>query len=346
MVPVYFRKMKEFSDMFQEMAHTSTVTFLAMLKIFLVMLAAGVLVRKKVLTPVHIQGLTAATVDVFLPCMTFRSILTQLKPGEFTIWWVLPLAAVVMMLLGMALCALFFVGELSEKKNMIPIAGIHNAAYMVLPLGALLFPGQFALLSLYVFLFLLGQSPIIWSIGKYMTTAVRGSRFRWKDLLTPPLVSALIALLLVFSGIRDILLPSGNPPDGSFMDVILSALKLLGDATVPVALFVLGGVLGLSNIRTGSIKWDSIRVMLVKYLLLPAITLGVVYVLGIDKKNPLLATFLIIQSSAPPAIAIILQVNKYGGDEQKVGSVVLLAYLACLISMPFWLSVWNIVTSR
>lgn len=319
-----------------------------MLKIFLVMLTAGLLVRKRVLTPEHIKGLTAATVDVFLPCMTFYSIMTNLKPGEFDIWWVLPLGAGVMVLGGIGLAALFFARELPEKRNMLPLTGIHNAAYMILPLGALLFPDSFDMFSLYVFLFLTGQTPIIWSIGKYMTTAAAGDPFRWKDVLNPPMISALIALVMVFTGLRDLLTPPGvtltDSAVGSVIDVFLATIKLLGDATIPVALFILGGVLGSIKIRIDNIRWDVTRVIFIKFFLLPALTMLVLVLTGLKDLYPLLATFFLIQSTAPPGIVIILQVSRYGGDEQKLGSMLLAAYIVCLVAMPFWLALWNGLT--
>jgi predicted permease len=331
--------------MFEIFLQSSSTTLLSMLKIFLVMLAAGLLVRRRVLTPNHIKGLTAATVDVFLPCMTFYSILANLIPGAFNIWWVLPLSAGVMMLGGIGLAALFFRRELPEKRNMLPMSGIHNAAYLILPLGAVLFPRQFDQFSLYIFLFLTGQTPIIWSIGKYMTTASADTRFQWKDALTPPLISALFALALVFTGFRDLVMPQGqiltNSAAGKFMDVVLASIKLLGDATVPLALFILGGVLGSIRIRLDNIKWDVIRVIVIKFILLPVITFLVVLATGLGKHYPLLATFFIIQSSAPPAIVIILQVSRYGGDEQKLGSMLLVTYLVCLFALPFWLALWS-----
>jgi predicted permease len=325
--------------------HSSATTFLSMLKIFLVMLTAGLLVRRRVLTPEHIKGLTAATVDVFLPCMTFHSIMTNLNPGDFGIWWVLPVAAVVMVFAGIGLAALFFARELPEKRNMLPFTGIHNAAYMILPLGALLYPDQFDRFSLYVFLFLTGQTPIIWSIGKYMTTAAAGARFQWRDVMNPPMISALFALALVFTGLRDILMPTGQAPvnsmAGSIVDVFLATIELLGDATIPVALFILGGVLGSIRIRLDNIRWDLFRVISIKFLLLPFLTFLTLLLTGLQHSHPLLATFFIIEGAAPPAIVIILQVNRYGGDEQKLGSMLLATYLVCLVALPFWLALWK-----
>jgi len=325
--------------------HSFATTFLSMLKIFLVMITAGLLVRKRVLTPEHIKGLTAATVDVFLPCMTFYSIMTNLRPGEFDIWWILPVVAWVMALGGMGLAALFFARELPQKRNMLSLSGIHNAAYLVLPLGALLYPDRFDLFSLYVFLFLTGQTPIIWSIGKYMTTAAPDERYRWKDVLNPPMVSSLFALFLVFTGLRDILMPSGRALQstitGITVDVFLATVKLLGDATIPIALFILGGVLGSIRIRLNNLRWDLLRVMFIKFVLLPALTFLVLLMTGLQHSHPLLATFFIIESAAPPAIVIILQVNRYGGDEQKLGSMLLITYLICLVALPSWLALWS-----
>jgi predicted permease len=324
---------------------TSATTFVSMLKIFLVMLTAGLLVRKRVLTPDHIKGLTAATVDVFLPCMTFYSIMTNLKPGEFGLWWVPPVAAGVMALCGFGLAALFFARELPAKRNMLPLIGIHNAAYLPLPLGALLYPDRFDLFSLYVFLFLTGQTPIIWSVGKYMTTAAPDVRFRWKDILNPPMVSALFALALVFTGLRDTMMPPGQSPGdsiaGSVFDVFLATIRLLGEATIPVALFILGGVLGNIRIRLKGIGWDVLRVIIVKFLLVPLLTLLIVIMAGLHQSHPLLATFFIIEGASAPGVVIILQVSRYGGDEQKLGSMLLVTYLVCLVALPFWLALWS-----
>jgi predicted permease len=277
--------------------------------------------------------------------MTFHSIMTNLRPGEFGLWWVLPLSGGIIPLGGIGLAALLFARELPEKRNMLSFTGIHNAAYLVLPLGALLYPDQFDLFSLYVFLFLTGQTPVIWSIGKYLTTAAPDDRFRWKDVLNPPMISALFAIILVFSGLRGFLMPAGEAPvdsiAGIIVDVFLAAIELLGDATIPIALFILGGVLGSIRIRLNNIRWDLLRVVFIKFVLLPSLTFLILLMTGLHHSHPLLATFFIIESAAPPAIVIILQVNRYGGDEQKLGSMLLVTYLVCLVALPAWLALWS-----
>lgn len=56
------------------LVQTFTSTFLSMLKILFIVLVAGILICKKVLSRANLHGLSVATVDVFLPCLSFTSI--------------------------------------------------------------------------------------------------------------------------------------------------------------------------------------------------------------------------------------------------------------------------------
>ncbi len=322
-------------------------TLLAMLKIFCVALIAGFLVRRRVIGKDHIQGLTIITVDAFLPCLIFSNIIVYFKPQEFSIWWVLPLSAIVMNGAGIGIGALLFKNELPEKRNMLPLAGIQNSGYLVLPMGAVLFPQQFDQFSLYVFLFILGQSPLIWSVGKYMTTAAPDAPLHWQDLITPPLMATIGALLFIMTGLREVLpYPGQTAPFNLIVTcytIFMDAIVLLGEATVPAAIFILGGVLGGITFTIQPYFSDTLRVLMIKFAILPMLTLFIVHATGLSGKYPLLSDFFIIQSAAAPAITIMLQIKKYGGDEQKIGSILIASYGICLLMLPFWTAVWNVV---
>jgi predicted permease len=212
-------------------------------------------------------------------------------------------------------------------------------------MGAVLFPDQFDLFSLYVFLFILGQNPLIWSVGKFMTTASPDTRLRWRDLITPPLMATLTALLFILTGLRE-MLPYPNQVESAglilpFYTIFMDAVVLLGEATVPSATFILGGILGSIPFTFKPYLADTLRVIFVKLAAVPVITLSIIYAIGFGKSHPLLSDFFIIQSAAAPAISIMLQIKKYGGDEQKTGSILLASYAVCLITLPFWTAVWQ-----
>ena len=58
-----------------------------------------------------------------------------------------------------------------------------------------------------------------------------------------------------------------------------------------------------------------------------------------------LARLLVIEAASAPAVGLILQVKTYGGNEQKVGSLMLLSYIACIFTLPLWIAIWELVTA-
>ncbi len=305
-------------------------SFLVVGGVFLIIVAAGLIVRRGVVTQNQVGALSVVTVKVLLPCLTFSSIIRTLDPVTMPFWWKIPLAAAVMVLFGLGVAALAFGGNIREKGDMLPIASMQNAAYLVLPIGEFLFKGEGELFRLYCFLYVLALSILMWSIGKALTTGGNGSG--WKSLMTPPLAANFLGLAFVFTGAR-------NFVPGFVSD----SIQLLGTATVPVALFVLGSVLGTVRFQLRPYLADALRVIGIRLILIPAVTIGVLLFLGVAKSHPMAATLFVIQASAAPATAHLLQIRAYGGNEQKVGSIVLASYVLCVITMPFWLTVWEMV---
>jgi len=319
--------------MFEALFAAFSGTLSAMAGIFLVILGAGLLVRRGLITQTQIDGLSAATVNVFLPCLIFAKVIETLDPRGQPGWWALPLIGIVMALVGTGLGALAFIDRLPAKRNLLPLAGMQNAGYLVLPVGLALFPDRFDTFALYVFLFILGYNPVLWSLGKVLVTGGRGERPGWRDLVTPPLVANLVAITFALSG-AGTLLP--RP--------FLTAVDLLGSAAVPVATLVLGAVLGSIGIRLRRHLADAARTLAVKLLALPALTVVLLRLTDLHATNPLLADFLVIEAAAAPAVALVLQVRTYGGDEREVGSVMVLSYVACTLTLPAWVAVWSLMT--
>jgi len=306
----------------------------AIAAIFLVILVSGLMVRRDVISQHQIDGLSAATVKIFLPCLIFSKVIATLKPAELPGWWALPLAGIAMALVGTALGAVVFAGQLSEKRNMLPLAGMQNAGYLVLPIGFALFPDRFDTFALYVFLFILGYNPVLWSLGKLLVSGNGDARPGWRNFITPPFVANLVAIAFALSGAGTIL---PGP--------VLRAIELLGTAAVPVATLVLGAVLGSIDVRLRSHVADTARAVGVKLLLLPAVTMLLLHLTRLHISNPLLAEFFFIEAASAPAVALVLQVRTYGGDERRVGSVMFFSYLACTLTLPAWVAVWRMLTT-
>ena len=44
------------------------------------------------------------------------------------------------------------------------------------------------------------------------------------------------------------------------------------------------------------------------------------------------------------AVGLILQVRTYGGDGREVGSIMVLSYAACTLTLPVWVAVWSVLS--
>ncbi len=318
--------------MVQALTASFGATVSAIAGIFLVILIAGFLVRRGVITQNQITGLSTASVQIFLPCLIFSNVVENLDPKALPQWWILPLAGAAMALVGTALGALVFSNQLPEKKDLIPVAGMQNAGYFVLPIGLALFPGQFDDFALYVFLFILGYNPILWSLGKTLISGDGRQKTRLRDLVTPPLVANIVAIGVALTG-ASALIPKP----------VVAAVDLLGTAAVPVATLVLGAVLGGIGVRFLPFAGDAVRALGVKLLLLPALTIILLHQFNLYAVNPLLADFFVIEAASAPAVGLVLQVRSYGGNEERVGTVMFLSYLACSMTLPAWVAVWRLM---
>lgn len=311
-------------------AFSSTLSAIAV--IFFVILVSVLMARRGLITPTQIDGLSSATVYLFLPCLIFAKVVEHFQPAEQPVWWALPLAGVTMALAGSGLGALAFAGGLPEKRDLIPVAGMQNAGYLVLPVGLALYPDTFDTFAVYVFLFILGFNPVLWSLGKVLVSGNHGRKPKLRDLFTPPLVANLIAIGTVLSGLGRVL-------PGPFLE----AVDLVGTAAVPVATVVLGAVLGGISVRVREFLPDASRAMAVKYLALPLLVVLAVHAVRLHAANPLLAEFFVIEAASAPALGLVLQVRTYGGNEQRVGTVMFLSYAACTLALPAWVAIWRLI---
>lgn len=306
------------------------------MQIALIAVAAGLLVRRGVVSQEQINQLSAFSVRILLPCLIFAKTLRSFDPSALPVWlWTLiPISGIVMMLLGLGLAYLLFLREMPAKKSMLTLACMQNGAYLVLPIGQVVYPDQFDRFALFCFLFIIGQGAIIWSIGKYLISSKTDAsvRLTWRTLITPPFTANIVALTTVLIGL-DRWLPA----------MMLDSVDFLGSATIPVATFILGATLGSISLRAWPPLLDLVRVLGVKFVLLPAGTIALLLVLGFQNRFDLLTDLVVIQSASAPATALILIVRTYGGDHQEIGSVMLVSYMICLFAIPFWLALWHIL---
>ena len=305
---------------------------LALVQILLIALAGAILVRTQVFKSSDVKGLTMIVINVLLPSMIFSKIVSSLDPQKFPLWWVLPLVGLGLILIGVLFAVLFFMRDLTAKRSLLPLASMQNAGYLALPFGQAIYPEHFDLYALYTFLIIMGLNPILWSVGKFLSTGGHQLEFSWKQFITPPFIANLLGITFVLSGLNHYI-----------PKIVFNAIELTGTATVPIANFILGAVLGGISLKVWPSFKDIIRVLGVKFLIIPLITVFVMAVLHTRETNTLMSDVILIQAVSPPAIAILIQIKNYGGDAQRSGSLMLISYIACIFVIPVWMAIWSVM---
>jgi hypothetical protein len=306
--------------------------FLALVPLAVVAGAGALMARFKVFPEAAIGGLSKAVVYVFLPALIFSKIVRGLNPDAMPHWWLIPLSALALFGLGLGLTLLLMGRQARTSRDVIPLGFMQNAGYFVLALGLQLHPAEENEFSAYVFLFVLGNSPLLWSFGKYFISRSEPGPIRWKELATPPLAANLLAVSMVLTGASSAIPAS-----------VFRGIEMAGAAAIPGALLVLGASLAQLQLRRDG-EWGLVfRCVLIKLVLVPAATIGLLCLIGLKAHDALWAEMLVLQAAVPHAINLVIHVRTYGGNLARVGSVMVLSYLGSLVTIPFWLGLWQML---
>lgn len=206
-----------------------------------------------------------------------------------------------------------------DIRSFVPPMMYNNSGNMGLPLAALAF-GATGLASA-VAMFMAG-SLVYFSIGvRIVETDRRGMHTSFFKLLASPMMIAMIIGIL-FSLAR-ISLPGP----------LLQALKMLGEACIPIMLFALG-------VRMIDVNFRCWRIGLVGAIACPVTGLAVARLL--DALLPLTALQrgqMYLFAALPPAVFCFMVAEKYKQEPDKVAAIVLMGNLAALVFVPagLWL---------
>ncbi|MDO9438752.1 AEC family transporter [Hydrogenophaga sp.] len=197
----------------------------------------------------------------------------------------------------------------AQPRTLMPVVMFNNCGNMGLPLALLAFgPANFgAAVALFSV-----SNLLHFSLGARITS--RAARTR--DLLTSPLM---IGTALGFvSALTDV-----RPPD-----MVLSGLKLLGDAMLPMMLFALG-------VRLTALTRQGLAIGLLGALARPliglAIALPLAWALGLEGAA---RGQLLLFAALPPAVMQFMLAERYHQEPDKVGAMIMLGNALAVVFVP------------
>jgi predicted permease len=105
--------------------------------------------------------------------------------------------------------------------------------------------------------------------------------------------------------------------------------RILGQAALPLGLLAVGAALSIQAARAaGGIV---IATSAVKLLILPAITFGLLRVLGVQGVE---ASIAVLFTGLPTATSSYILASQYGGDARLMASIISVQTLLSIISLP------------
>lgn len=291
-----------------------------------------ILIRREFLGHEGLTALSRLVIEVTLPLLMFCRIVRDFDALKFPQWWLFPFLSLIMTCAGLGLGFLCsgFTDKLRHKLQFTSLIAFQNAGYLPLVLvAAMLPPAQLDVMFIYLFLFMLGFNMTMFSLGVYMLTFQRASKFDWLSLFSPPVVATLAGLAAVFLNI------------GRFIpDFVLKPLQMTGDCTVPLATLVVGG--NIAALQSKRVYKRGMALMIfAKLVVMPVVGLWVVYAL----KLPFLIGFLIVLELAmPPATNLSVVMRQYRLEDDMVSQGVFYGHVASLVTIPLFLSVYFMLT--
>jgi predicted permease len=286
----------------------SWAVFTPVIKIFGV-LAVGLLFRKY--SKLDARPVTDVTMAVFVPCLAFSSILSQ-KIVLVDFWSMV--GASVFTIAGTGLLALLVFKTFRIAGSGIFLAIMFlNAANFPFPLVEDLYgdAGLFRGVLYYT-----AVSVLIFSLGIFIVSR----KTNLKELLRVPVLPAVgLAIALNFLELR--------PPEP-----LMEVVDLLGQAAVPLILFVFGYALYSVRLKHITITLISSVLRIGGGLLMGILAIWLFNIEGLSRD------IVLIYSIMPSAVVNVIICKKYNSDTEAVASTVLLTTAISLITIPLMLA--------
>ena len=319
----------------------------AVISIFLIALAGVFLVRWKIVSKDSLRVLGHLVVYMFLPCLLFHKIAISISWAQLREYWVFPMTCVLYLLFGLLL-GWITVKICRPRKEMrsgiIATIAFNNSGYIPIPLVlavSAIFPAfandpqagdkGVAFISIY----LLAYSPVLWTVGYSLVGGGKLSDLTWRKLFPPPVIGMLAG---VFVGLVPPLRQAICYPD-SFLYPGYRAIGVLGEATVPCVLILLGGYLASGPVRGVVNKRTIFSVILIKLIIFPAIAICYILLLrrlGALPANMLAAVVLAIEAGTPSANNLVVMAAVANPEiEDGLATIIFWTYLASIVTLTF-----------
>jgi len=286
--------------------------------VLFLLLAVGFIVGKvKLLTPDGNKVLSKVVLFVALPCTILNSVFDneiEISAGETVYFLFLSVLSFLLAFLVAIPIIRLSGGDKANHGLLSYMSVFSNCGFIGLPVVIAIF-GTAA--AFHVALFNIPFNLLSFTVG-IMLISGKGVKFAPKQLLTPTLIVAVLAIPIALTGLR---VPY----------IFSEAIRLTGSVTVPGAMIVIGSTLSYIPLKSVFSEWRIVLATLLRLIIIPVVTW---LVLRLFIADDFILGVLVILTAMPIAAQSSMLAIEYKGNERIASSGVFLSTLLCGITVP------------
>ncbi len=310
--------------------------FLRIVSVFLVIAAGAAVRRRGLLDGPGTARMSRLVVVLFYPSLIYATLVRSFTFPGLIRHWRLPAGAFLIMLCG------FAAGTIGAKALGLPSGKlrrtlhfqctINNYSFLPLPIVLLLW-GETGMANL--IFSTVGSEIAVWTLGILALSGGPINRASLRHLLTPPMLAiAAAAGTLAALDLAHVSLPPPGTTAGALWNTLISALDMLGKATVPLAMVVAGSRMSELHLPRLITK-PQVGMVILRNLVIPGMALALLRLLPMPASA---YRVLAVVAVMPCAVASVILCDVYGGDSEFAAGSVLATHIAGLITIPLWLA--------
>jgi predicted permease len=278
--------------------------------------------RKGFASPRAKQILSQALVQLVYPCLLFSSLLLRFDWTEVKAFALVPSFIFVLcaagLLYGKWSVVRASLDREATRRSYVFMAMMPNYSFVPLVI-AQTFWGERGLAL--VALSSIGADMFLWTLA-YPQIA---GRTDWRKIFSPALMSLVVALALLWTGI--------DFPHSAWATPLI-VLSWIGKATLPLSMFILGGQLARAS-REARDKRAHQLLLLWRLFLAPLLMYGFLFTLGRSLPYEAKAILLLV-GSMPGAVVTVVLAQLHEADGRFAATQILLGHCLALITVSLW----------
>ncbi len=310
---------------------TSAMTVLTSIaKVFAIIALGFLLKRRKILSDTTVTELTRLVINIVVPCFLFSRMYREFSLEKITQTYQMALFTVIITLLAVVLAFIaskWLKVERIRRHSMIALCTFNNSGYLPIPLAyALLDKTQADQVIFYIAIYIFVVSPLMWSWGIWLLSRKsEGISHSITKLLSPPALGILLGIVLSLSPFSGVM---------KRLDFVVGAATILGDATIPLAMIIIGTLLASIKISKSIEPRNLAAVVVIKLLIIPA---AVLFFLKITNVPCIMGFAMLLEAAMPPAANLAIIAKHYDGDIAFVSTAQLVTYIVTIFTLPIFM---------